>query len=118
MEIDLGLEAKAAGKGKEAKKVYKGKPEYAPPYFTVNIAHVEHLPAWETVGVNGEVLQITRGVDVPNIPAAHMHVLKNSIASRQVTIKNNDGTERTEWQPYPSIPFSVVEGPYMERKAV
>ena len=95
---------------------YKGKPEYAPPYFTINIASVEHLPDFEVIGVNGEVIQIERGVDVPNIPEAFIKVLKNGIASRQVTRKNTDGTEYREWQPYPAIPYQITEGPYQTRK--
>lgn len=99
-----------------AQRFYKGKEEYAPPFYTINIAHVEHLPDYEVIGVNGEVLQIQRGVDVTNIPAAFISVLKNAIASRQVKHINPDGTEYFTWQPFPAIPYQIVEGPYQERK--
>lgn len=97
---------------------YKGKAEYAPPFYTINIAHVQHMPPFEVIGVNGEVLQITRGEDVPNIPQAFIEVLKNSIASRQIKKVRKDGTEFFEWQPYPAIPYQIVEGPYTKRKEV
>lgn len=99
-----------------AQKFYKGKEEYAPPFYTINIANVEHLPDFEVVGVNGEVLQIQRGMDVPNIPQAFINVLKNAVASRQVKHVNSDGSEYFTWQPYPAIPYQIVEGPYTNRK--
>lgn len=113
--LDIGLEP-----GNEptafAKEFYKGKPEYAPPFYTLNIAHVEHLPEFEVIGVNGEVIQIQRGEDVPNIPEAFLNVLRNATASRQVKKIRKDGSEYFEWQPYPAIPYQIVEGPYQTRK--
>jgi hypothetical protein len=112
--LDLGLNTPAAEPF--AEKFYKGKPEYAPPFYTINIAHVEHLPEFEVIGVNGEVLQVERGKDVENIPAAFIGVLKNAIASRQVKHVNTDSTEYFTWQPFPAIPYQIVEGPYQTRK--
>lgn len=112
--LDLGLDVAAAAPF--AEKFYKGKSEYAGPFFTINIAHVEHLPDFEVIGVNGEVLQIRRGEDVANIPQAFVNVLKNAIASRQVKHVNSDGTEYFTWQPFPAIPYQIVEGPYAARK--
>ena len=100
------------------KGFYRGKAEYAAPFYTINIANVEHLPEYEVIGVNGEVIQIQRGVDVPNIPQAFVNVLKNAVASRQVKHINRDGTEYFDWQPYPAIPYQIVEGPYQTRKDV
>ena len=121
---DLGLDLvpESQAKGKKAApsepKLYRGKAEYAPPYYTINIAFVEHQPEYETISVNGEVLQVQRGVDVPNIPQAYLNVLKNAVASRQVKRVNADRSEYYEWQPYPAVPYQIVEGPYNERKAV
>lgn len=120
--LDLGLPGDTAAPATApsgtpfAAKLYKGKAEYAPPFYTINIANVEYLPDYEVIGVNGEVLQIQRGVDVPNIPKAFINNLKNAIASRQVKKVSKDGTEYFEWLPYPAIPYQIVEGPYMERK--
>jgi len=114
--LDLGLDVAAEKVPFTANKFYKGKPEYAPPFYTINIAHVEHLPEFEVIGVNGEVLQIRRGEDVPNIPQAFINVLQNAVASRQVKHVNADGTEYFTWQPYPAIPYQKVEGPYQTRK--
>lgn len=111
LDLDLGVDIDVPTAG-----VYKGKPEYAPPYYTINIAHVEHMPEYEVVGVNGEVLQIQRGVDVPNIPEAFIKTLKNCITSRQVKRKGPDQVEYYEWVPVPAIPFQVIEGPYQTRK--
>lgn len=113
--LDLGLPA-TPEKGAFADKFYKGKPEYASPFYTINIAHVEYQPEFEVIGVNGEVLQIRRGEDVSNIPEAFIKVLKNAIASRQVKKMRPDQTEYFEWVPYPAIPYQVVEGPYKDRK--
>lgn len=114
--LDLGLAPDTASAAPFAQKFYKGKPEYAPPFYTIQIAHVEHLPEFEVIGVNGEVLQIQRGVDVHNIPQAFINVLRNAVASRQVKHVNADGTEFFTWQPYPAIPFQIVAGPYQTRK--
>lgn len=117
--LDLGLgndTPTTAAAPTAAQKFYKGKPEYAPPFYTINIANVEYLPDYEVIGVNGEVLQVQRGIDVPNIPQAFVTVLKNAIASRQVKRVAKDGTEFFEWLPYPAIPYQIVEGPYTERK--
>ncbi len=114
--LDLGLDVTAEKVPFTANKFYKGKPEYAPPFYTINIAYVEHLPEFEVIGVNGEVLQIRRGEDVPNIPQAFINVLQNAVASRQVKHVNADGTEYFTWQPYPAIPYQKVEGPYQTRK--
>ena len=114
--LDLGLDTAAAAPAPFVEKFYKGKSEYAGPFYTINIAHVEHLPEFEVIGVNGEVLQIQRGVDVPNIPVAFVNVLKNAIASRQVKHVNQDGTEFFDWQPFPAIQYQLVEGPYQTRK--
>jgi len=111
LNLDLNLGAEVP-----PQKLYNGKSEYAPPYFTINVQHVEHMPEYEVVGVNGEVIQITRGIDVPNIPEAFIKVLKNSITSKMFTKKNPDGSEEHEWRPVAAIPYSVVEGPYHERK--
>jgi hypothetical protein len=97
-------------------KHYKGKPEYAPPYYTINVANVEHMPDFEVLGVNGEVLQVERGVNVANIPEAFVKMLRNAIASRLITKKNSKGEEFREWQPFPAIPYQIIEGPYQERK--
>jgi hypothetical protein len=113
--LDLGLDTTEAA-APFTNKFYKGKPEYAPPFYTINIAHVEYLPEFEVVGVNGEVIQIQRGMDVTNVPQAFIDVLKNAIASRQVKHVNPDGTEYFTWQPYPAIPYQIVEGPYQNRK--
>lgn len=95
---------------------YKGKPEYAGPFYTINIAHVEHLPDFEVIGVNGEVLQIRRGENVHNIPQAFIEVLQNAIASRQVKHQNTDRTEYFTWQPFPAIPYQIIGPPYDTRK--
>jgi len=117
-DLDLGLDLEPAenAKAPEAPKTYKGKIEYAPPYYTINIAFVEHLPEYEVVGVNGEVLQIQRGEDVPNIPEAFIKNLRTCISARQVKRKRDDGSEYDEWVPYPAIPFQVTDGPYTTRK--
>lgn len=114
--LDLGLNEEP----KAAQKLYKGKAEYAPPYYTINIPPhpLEGMPEFEVIGVNGEVLQVTRGVDVPNIPVAFINVLKNAIASKQVKHVNRDSSEFFEWVPFPAIPYQLVEGPYTERKEV
>jgi hypothetical protein len=114
--LDLGLESPTPVKA----KLYKGKSEYAPPYYTINIPPhpMEGMPEFEVIGVNGEVIQVTRGVDVPNIPAAFINVLKQAVASKQVKHVNKDGSEYFEWIPYPAIPYQLVEGPYTERKEV
>lgn len=114
MSLDLGIDL--GPETETPNTVYKGKPEYAPPYYTINIAFVEHMPEYEVVGVNGEVLQIQRGEDVRNIPEAFIKNLKTCISSRQVKRKRDDGTEYYEWVPYPAIPFQVTEGPYQKRK--
>lgn len=113
--LDLGLGNEIPTQ-EEPKKVYKGKPEYAPPYYTINIPFVEHMPEYEVVGVNGEVLQIQRGEDVPNIPEAFIKNLRTCISARQIKRKRDDGTEYFEWVPYPAIPFQVTDGPYEKRK--
>lgn len=111
LELGLGEESEPF-----SEKYYKGKAEYAGPYYTINIAHVEGFGEFEKIGVNGEVLQIERGVNVANIPQAYIHVLQNAVASRQVKHLNSDGTEYFTWQPYPAIPYQIVEGPYQKRK--
>jgi len=110
--LDLGL----ATEKPFADKFYKGKPEYAPPFYTINVSHVEHLPEYEVIGVNGEVIQIERGMDVANIPQAFVNVLKNAVASRRVKKIAPDKTEYFEWLPYPAIPYQIVAGPYTERR--
>ena len=110
--LDLGLDDVKPVK----QPLYKGKAEYAPPFYTINIAHVEHLPEFEVISVNGEAIQLRRGEDVPNVPKAYVEVLKHSVASRQVTKIRPDGTEYYEWVPYPAIPYQIVEGPYQNRK--
>ena len=118
--LNLDLDALTDGKAPAAPaiKYHKGKIEYAPPFYTINIQHVEHMPEYEVIGVNSEVIQVTRGVDVPNIPFAFIGVLKNAITSKLFTSKKSDGSgdELQEWRPVAAIPFSIVEGPYMERK--
>jgi hypothetical protein len=116
LDLGLGLDTVPTTETAFEAGFYKGKSEYAGPFYTINIAHVEHLPEFETIGVNGEVLQIQRGEDVPNIPKAFVDVLKNAIASRQVKKVRPDQTEFFEWQPYPAIPYQIVEGPYQTRK--
>ena len=117
LDFELGISDDPAPEETAFKaSLYRGKPEYAGPFYTINIASVEYLPEFEVIGVNGEVLQIRRGEDVPNIPEAFIKVLKNAIASRQVTKRNPDGTEYNEWQPHPAIPYQIVEGPYKTRK--
>lgn len=118
LNLDLGLNTATIPETPFEKKFYKGKSEYAPPYYTINIAAVEHMPEYEVIGVNGEVLQVQRSVDVPNIPHAFIQVLKNAVASRQVKHINRDGTEYFDWQPYPAIPYQIVEGPYQTRKEI
>lgn len=115
-EFDLDLDLTKAETVPFTEKFYKGKAEYAAPFYTINIANVEHLPDFEVIGVNGEVLQIRRGEDVPNIPQAFVAVLKNAVASRQTKSVSSDGTEYFEWKPYPAIPYQIVEGPYKERR--
>jgi hypothetical protein len=108
----------ALGAGTLNRKFYKGKEEYAPPFYTINVQHVEHMPEYEVIGVNGEVLQVQRGIDVPNIPQAFINVLRQAMTSKLFTSKKNDGSgdEVQEWRPVAAIPFSIVDGPYMERK--
>ena len=114
--LDLGLDDVQAAPKPAKQPLYKGKLEYAPPYYTVNIAHVEHMPEFEVISVNGEAIQLRRGEDVPNVPHAYIEVLKHAVASRQVTKIRPDGTEYYEWVPYPAIPYQIVEGPYQTRK--
>jgi hypothetical protein len=122
--IDLSLdEFKTPAIQKEAvaaglSRIHKGKEEYAPPYYTINIASVEGLPEFEVVGVNGEVLQIRRGVDVPNIPECFVKNLRTCMSKRQVTKLDANGKEYNDWVPYPAIPYQIIEGPYMERKKI
>ena len=117
LNFDLNLDQLGAVRTAAAtQKYHKGKIEYAPPFYTINVQHVEHMPEFEVIGVNGEVIQVARGVDVPNIPQAFINVLRNAITSKMFTKKNPDGSEEHEWRPVAAIPFSVVEGPYMERK--
>lgn len=117
---DLNLDAigEVTAPPAQAMKFHKGKIEYAPPFYTINVQHVEHMPEYEVIGVNGEVIQVTRGVDVPNIPQAFVNVLRQAVTSKLFTTKKNDGSgdELQEWRPVAAIPFSIVEGPYMERK--
>lgn len=114
LNLDLGAVAAPAV---AAVKYHKGKIEYAPPFYTINVQHVEHMPEYEVISVNGEAIQVTRGVDVPNIPQAYINVLRQAVTSKLFTKKMPDGTEEQEWRPTAAIPFSIVEGPYMERKA-
>jgi hypothetical protein len=114
--LNLDLDQLGTASAAPTIKYHKGKVEYAPPFYTINIQHVEHLPEYETVSVNGETLQVQRGVDVPNIPQAFLSVLKNAITGKQFTTKQPDGIEVHEWRNVPAIPYSQVEGPYMERK--
>ena len=113
--LDLGLGATPAAIISTT-KYYKGKVEYAGPFYTINIAHVDYLPEYEVIGVNGEVLQIRRGEDVQNITACFVQVLKDAITSHLVTKRNADQTEYHEWVPRPAIPYQIVEGPYQNRK--
>jgi len=117
LDLDLGPTTVPAAEP-FSNKFYKGKAEYAGPFYTIQIAFVEYAPEYEVIGVNGEVLQIQRGVDVLNIPEAFIQVLRNAIASRQVKRRNPDQTEYYEWVPYPAIPWQLVEGPYQKRKEV
>ena len=114
--LDLGLDDVQPVAKNTKHTLYKGKLEYAPPFYTVNIANVEHLPEFEVISVNGEAIQLRRGEDVPNVPHAYIEVLKHAVASRQVTKIRPDGTEYYEWVPYPAIPYQIVEGPYQTRK--
>lgn len=115
--LDLGItEDIPAVKAAPAQKYHKGKIEYAGPFYTVNIAFVEHMPDYEVIQVNGEAIQLQRGEDVANIPHAFVQILKTAIASRQVTKRDRDGKQYFEWQPYPAIPYQIVEGPYATRK--
>ena len=114
--LDLGLDDVQPVAKNTKHTLYKGKLEYAPPFYTVNIAHVEHLPEFEVISVNGEAIQLRRGEDVPNVPHAYIEVLKHAVASRQVTKIRADVTEYYEWVPYPAIPYQIVEGPYQNRK--
>lgn len=117
ISLDLGLpEEVPVAKAKPAQLYHKGKIEYAGPFYTINIAFVEHMPDYEVIQVNGEAIQIQRGEDVPNIPHAFVQILKTAIASRQVTKRDRDGKQYFEWQPYPAIPYQIVEGPYATRK--
>jgi hypothetical protein len=116
--LDLDLEQLGTAAAKPAQKYHKGKIEYAPPFYTINVQHVEHMPEYEVIGVNGEVIQVTRGVDVQNIPQAFVNVLRQAVTSKLFTSKKPDGSgdELHEWKPVAAIPFSIVEGPYQERK--
>ncbi|OHD23521.1 MAG: hypothetical protein A2Y38_12220 [Spirochaetes bacterium GWB1_59_5] len=117
---DLNLDAigEVTAPPAQAAKFHKGKIEYAPPFYTINVQHVEHMPEYEVIGVNGEVIQVTRGVDVTNIPQAFVNVLRQAVTSKLFTSKKADGSgdELQAWRPVAAIPFSIVEGPYMERK--
>jgi hypothetical protein len=117
-DLGLGVPEKASPKKNEKTPapLHKGKKEYAAPFYTVNIANVEHMPDYEIISVNGEAIQMERGLDIPNIPEAFVSVLRNAIASRQVTRRRSDQTEYAEWVPYPSIPYQIIAGPYNERK--
>lgn len=114
----LDLDGLTTAAAPAAQKYHKRKIEYAPPFYTINIQHVEHMPEYEVIGVNGEVIQVARGVDVPNIPEAFVKILRNAVTSKLFTSKKPDGSgdELQEWKPVAAIPFSMIEGPYMERK--
>ena len=114
--LNLDLDALTPTAAPVAQKLHKGKIEYAPPFYTINVQHVEHMPEYEVIRVNGEVIQVTRGIDVPNIPQAFINVLRQAITSKLFTKKMPDGSEEHEWRPVNAIPFSVVEGPYQTRK--
>ena len=115
--LDLGIpEDVPAAQVVPAQKFHKGRPEYGGPFYTINIAFVEHMPDFEVLQCNGEAIQVQSGEDVPNIPHAFVQILKTAIASRQVTKKDRDGKQYFEWQPYPAIPYQIIEGPYATRK--
>jgi len=114
--LNLDLDALTPTAAPAAQKLHKGKIEYAPPFYTINVQHVEHMPEYEVIGVNGEVIQVTRGIDVPNIPQAFINVLRQAVTSKLFTVKKPDGSEEHEWRPVNAIPFSVIEGPYQVRK--
>jgi hypothetical protein len=132
IDLGLGLEGDTEqeapttlkGKGKPAAvpkaapvKFHRGRPEYAPPFYTINIQHVEGQPEYEVIGVNGEVLQLQRGESVPNIPEAYVNVLRQAITEKLFTRTDSEGKEHHDWKKVSAIPFSIVEGPYQERRA-
>lgn len=85
---------KAAAPKAEARKV-------------IIIDEEEGKPNFETVGVNGKIYQIQRGVEVA-VPDSVIHVLENAVADRLVQIQLPDGRTDRQLRSYQSIPFRIV----------
>jgi hypothetical protein len=72
------------------------------------IDEVNGMPNYETVGLNGEVFQIKRGVEVP-VPPGVLGILQNAVGDRIVQSRDPvSGNTETSTQKYSTIPYRVV----------
>ncbi len=101
-EFGLGLSedeapAKSLKSKKESRKMY-----------TIFVDEEENQPNFITVGVNGKVFQIMRGVDV-DVPEEVIEVLKNAIATRLVqTTHPVTGLIESREQSFNRVPYRIV----------
>jgi len=93
-DLDLGIPATAPEPVEE-------------PRCTIFIDEVEGQPNYEVVGVNGQVHQIMRGVNV-EVPRSVVEVLRNAVATRFVSVKRSDGVDDLQRSNYSSIPWRLV----------
>jgi hypothetical protein len=77
------------------------------PRRVIIIDEVEGQPNYETVGVNGVVYQIQRGLET-SVPLSVVNVLRNCIATKLVKVKREDGVEDTQKRTFSPIPWRLV----------
>ena len=81
--------------------------ESVEPLMRIIIDEVEGQPNFETVGVNGVVYKIQRGVEVP-VPRSVVEVLRNAVATKYTRVKRPDGLEDLQRRNLSSIPWRLV----------
>lgn len=88
----------------EAPVAKKGKKRY-----TIFVDEEENAPNFISVGVNGKVWQIMRGVDVPGIPEEVIEVLRNAVAYRLIQTQDpSTGLVNTREQSFHRVPWRIV----------
>jgi hypothetical protein len=81
--------------------------EKAAEKWVIVIEEEEGKPNYEVIGVDGNFVQIMRGVEI-TVPYSFVHILENSKASRQV--KETDAQGKTYYvsRDYNTIPYRVL----------
>ena len=68
---------------------------------------VDGQPNYEVVGVNGEIYQIMREMEVP-VPPPVLAVLRDAVAERIVQVHDPNGGVLTKRQKYSAVPWRLI----------